>query len=100
MPMTNGVLTVLPPPAGYVVDFDNPARIGNVAGYWVTGIALVISTSCLAMRMYTKLVITKNFSFDDAALLLSFVSGTGVCTELRLISCTVLWPCRADASFG
>lgn len=75
MPMTDGVLTVLPAPAGYVVDFENPTRTGNVAGYWVTGIGLILSTSFLAMRMYTKLIITKNFSLDDAALLASFVSA-------------------------
>jgi len=74
MPMTDGVLTVLPAPAGYVVDFENPIRNGDVAGYWVTGVGLILSSSFLAMRMYTKLVITKNFALDDAALLASFVS--------------------------
>jgi len=73
MSMTNGVLTVLPAPDGYVVNFENPTRIGDVAGYWITGIGLTVATSFLAMRMYTKFVITKNFSLDDGALLLSFV---------------------------
>jgi len=82
MPMTDGVLTVLPTPAGYVVDFDHPQRNADIAGYWVTGIGLFLSTSFLAMRMYTKMVITKNFSVDDAALLVSFVSAIAVSQDL------------------
>jgi len=74
MSMTNGVLTMLPAPAGYHVDFDNPQRVGNVVGYWITSIGVILSTSFLAIRMYTKLYITKSFSVDDAALLLSYVS--------------------------
>lgn len=74
MSMTNGVLTVLPAPEGYVVDFANPARTGDVAGYWVTAFGIGIAAIFLTMRMYTKVFITRNFSIDDAALLLSWVS--------------------------
>lgn len=82
MSMTDGVLTMLPAPAGYDVDFEDPARRGVLAGYWATGIGLVLSTSFLAMRIYTKLVITKSFSVDDGALLVSFVSMLSISSGL------------------
>ncbi|KAK5101415.1 hypothetical protein LTS08_005022 [Lithohypha guttulata] len=78
MSITNGVLTILPPPEGYIVDFDSPARNGNIAGYWITGIGIVLSTSVLAIRMYTKVFIIKDFSLDDATLLASYVFGIAV----------------------
>lgn len=78
MSLTDGVLTVLPAPAGYNVDFANPMRTGNIAGYWVTGVGMILSTSFLMMRLYTKIFIIKSFSVDDVTLISSWCFGIAV----------------------
>lgn len=65
MSMTNGVLTALPAPEGYEVDFENPNQIGDVAGYIVTGIGVAVAFSFLCMRVYTRVVISRNFGLED-----------------------------------
>ena len=58
-------VALIPAPPGYVVDFDNPTRRGVPAGYWITGIGLVISTLFFAMRTYTKARIVRDFRAED-----------------------------------
>lgn len=93
MSLTDGVLTVLPAPAGYDVDFAHPMRTGNVAGYWVTGIGILLSTSFLMMRLYTKIFIIKAFSIDDVTLIMSYCFGITVQTILTR-TLTPLFGCQ------
>lgn len=65
MSMTDGVLTVLPAPEGYVVNFENPPQIGNIGGYFVTGFGLALASAFLFMRLYTRIAITRNFGIED-----------------------------------
>jgi hypothetical protein len=58
-------IAAIPAPAGYVVDFANPQRHGDVAGYWVFGVGLVLSFAFLAMRVYTKVVVARSFAVED-----------------------------------
>ncbi|KAH7053393.1 hypothetical protein B0J12DRAFT_718522 [Macrophomina phaseolina] len=61
------------PPPGYRVDFDHPARKGDVTGYWVFAIGLVVAFMFLLMRLYTKICVSRSFVIDDACIVLSFV---------------------------
>ena len=65
MSMTEGVLTVLPAPEGYEVNFENPPQVGAIPGYFVTGFGIALAASFLTMRLYTRLAITRNFGFED-----------------------------------
>jgi len=65
LPVTNGVVTVLPPPEGYIVDFDNPQRNGDVTCYWLTGVGSLLALVFLGQRLYVKGVIRRQLSFDD-----------------------------------
>lgn len=80
-PMTNGVMTVLPPPEGYIVDFDNPQRRANIATYWVCGVENIIALAFLGQRLYTRLCLSGGLQLDDIFVLLSWITGlvTQVC---------------------
>jgi hypothetical protein len=54
MTTIDGVMVLLPPPEGYVVDFDNPARQGIPDAYFVAGFGLAISFLFFMQRMYVK----------------------------------------------
>lgn len=63
--MTDGVLTVLPAPEGYEVNFENPPQVGHIAGYFVTGVGISLAAAFLGMRLYTRCFITRNFGLED-----------------------------------
>ena len=65
MAMVNGVLTVLPPPPGYPVDFANPRRQAVTETYWVAAIGNFVALLFMAQRLYTKLGILHIFQAED-----------------------------------
>ncbi|KAL7625596.1 hypothetical protein AAE478_004816 [Parahypoxylon ruwenzoriense] len=67
-PVTNGVETVMPPPEGWVVNFEHPTRNENTIrqAFWVTGFELIVATAFFGQRMYTKMFLMKNFQIDDS----------------------------------
>lgn len=56
---------LIPAPAGYVVDLENPQRCGEAVITWVGVVGLVIATAFLMIRAYTKVVLAKKISSDD-----------------------------------
>lgn len=56
---------IVPAPGGYVVDLENPQRRGEAVITWVGVVGMVIATSLLIVRAYTKLVLVKKLSSDD-----------------------------------
>lgn len=64
-------MTVLPPPEGYIVDFDHPQRQGVPHAYWVTGVGTILSLVMIAQRLYTKLVFVGRLQIDDGMYALS-----------------------------
>ncbi|TLD18110.1 hypothetical protein PspLS_10465 [Pyricularia sp. CBS 133598] len=64
----NDTRVPLPPPPGYVVDFDNPKRIMIPAAYWVDGVGMVLALLFLLQRLYTKLFLMNTFTADDYCL--------------------------------
>ncbi|KAJ3962094.1 hypothetical protein N0V92_001185 [Colletotrichum tropicale] len=67
MSNTSGVITALPAPEGYVVDFENPQRRDVVETYVVVGIGMFLALLFLLQRLYVKVVIRKKFGLDDDA---------------------------------
>lgn len=67
MSTDSGILTALPAPEGYIVDFENPPQIGNIAGYFTTAFGITLAASFLGMRLYTRAFITRNLSLEDGS---------------------------------
>lgn len=65
---TTTIVAALPAPSGYHVNFDDPARKGDVTGYWVFAIGIVVAFLFLLMRLYTKVFISGSFVIDDGEL--------------------------------
>jgi hypothetical protein len=60
-----GDLPLVSAPPGYVVDLRHPPRNGETAGFWVPGVGMVLSTSFLAARLYTKVYLSRTAGLDD-----------------------------------
>ena len=64
-PSTNGVTTVLPPPEGYVVNFDDPEIRYALETYCVAAVGCALMIFFLGQRLYTKIVLGKGLQIDD-----------------------------------
>ncbi|SPJ72475.1 related to integral membrane protein [Fusarium torulosum] len=73
MATTDGVVTLLPPPEGYVVNFDNPTRQGEHEAYYVAGFGLAISFLFFMQRMYVKIFLAGGLQIDDILLIFSYI---------------------------
>lgn len=69
MSSENGVLTVIPAPEGYVVDFSHPQRRGVTEIYWIVAVGNVLALMFLAQKLYTKIVVDRRFQVDDGELI-------------------------------
>ncbi|KAF1362387.1 hypothetical protein EJ07DRAFT_12641, partial [Lizonia empirigonia] len=58
-------LPLFPAPDGYVVDLANPQRMGQATNFYVALIGMILAALFLGIRIYTKVVLAKNFSADD-----------------------------------
>lgn len=65
MPVVNGVVTVMPAPEGYVIDFDHPQRQGVPEAYWIAGVGGFFAILFMAQRLYTKVFLTGGLMLDD-----------------------------------
>ena len=65
MTTIDGVMVLLPPPEGYVVDFDNPTRQGIPDAYFIAGFGLAISFLFFMQRMYVKVFLVGGLQLDD-----------------------------------
>lgn len=66
--MVNGVVTLLPAPEGYVVNFDHPQRQAVPAAFWVCGVGSFLSALLMAQRLYTKAFLVGRLQIDDCKL--------------------------------
>ncbi|KAF1953114.1 hypothetical protein CC80DRAFT_478548 [Byssothecium circinans] len=76
--MTKGVLTLIPLPEGYNVDFDNPRRNGDVTCYWLTGVGSFLALLFLGQRLYVKAVVRKHFRLDDYFLIVAWIFSIAI----------------------
>lgn len=61
----NGTLVALPPPEGYVVDFENPQRNSVTVTYVVSGVGMTLALFFLLQRLYVKIFVRNKFGIDD-----------------------------------
>lgn len=73
MSVTDGVMTVIPPPPGYVVDFDHPQRNGDTAIYWVAGIGNLLALLFVSQRFYVNAWVRRKLGLDDACLMIAWI---------------------------
>lgn len=64
-PSINGVATLLPPPEGYKVNFNNPQRQYETEMYSVAAVGNLLMLLFLSQRLYTKIFLTKGLQLDD-----------------------------------
>ncbi|KAG7424641.1 Leporins efflux protein lepC [Fusarium oxysporum f. sp. raphani] len=72
-PVTNGVITFLPPPEGYVVDFNNPQQQDALEHFLIFGIFGSLAIFCLLQRLYVKYYITRGLKIDDVLITLAWI---------------------------
>lgn len=70
----DGVLVAMPPPPGYVVDFQNPQRNSVTTAYIVSGFGMLLSSFFAFQRLYVKTVIRKKLGVDDALLVIAWLT--------------------------
>ncbi|RYP78918.1 hypothetical protein DL771_000303 [Monosporascus sp. 5C6A] len=63
--LTNGVVTYLPAPEGYDVDFENPQRQYLIQIYFVAAVGNPLALFFLSQRLYTKIFLAKGLQIDD-----------------------------------
>ncbi|RYP52370.1 hypothetical protein DL768_002481 [Monosporascus sp. mg162] len=76
--VTNGVITYLPAPEGYVVDFENPQRQYLIQIYSVAAVGNTLVLFFLSQRLYTKIFLARGLQIDDAFLIVSYVVATQI----------------------
>ena len=57
---------IFPAPPGYVVDINNPQRTGEAANFWIGTLGMIVAAFFMAIRVYTKTRLAKNFTSDDS----------------------------------
>ncbi|KAF2010250.1 hypothetical protein BU24DRAFT_73590 [Aaosphaeria arxii CBS 175.79] len=79
-------VTMIPPPKGYVVDFENPQRQYKTESYIVCSVEMVLAFLFLAQRLYTKIFLMKKFQIEDAVVIIAwlFCMGTQICLLLGI----------------
>lgn len=66
-PIVNGVEVLIPPPEGYVVDFDNPRtdHSSRRAAIWLFALEYAIALLFFGQRVYTNAFLLRKFRIDD-----------------------------------
>jgi hypothetical protein len=59
---------IFPAPPGYLVDVDNPQRRGETANFWIGTLGMIGAAIFMAIRVYTKTRLAKNFTSNDSKL--------------------------------
>lgn len=72
LPTVNGVPVIMPPPEGYVVDFENPARNSVTEAYWLFGVGNFLALLFMMQHLYTKAFIRRRFQIEDASLIIAW----------------------------
>jgi hypothetical protein len=75
--MVNGVPVIMPPPEGYVVDFDNPQRNSVTEAYWLCGVGNFFCLLFMLQRVYVRAVVQRRVHWEDGELPFSL----SVCTS-------------------
>ena len=63
--LVNGVPVVMPPPEGYIVDFDNPQRNSVTEAYWLFGAGNFLCLLFMLQRAYVRLAVQRRLLLED-----------------------------------
>lgn len=85
-----GQVTLLPPPDGYISDFENPQRQYVAALYWASGVLSFIAVFCLFQRLYTNVVVEKKFLVEDAFLFIGWVCPLNKRAQRSILTLAVI----------
>ncbi|RII11596.1 hypothetical protein CUC08_Gglean005595 [Alternaria sp. MG1] len=77
MSNVNGVITAIPPPDGYEVNFANPQRRLLTEAYVIFTVENILALMFLGQRLYTKVRLMKQFQIDDAFVILGWACSVG-----------------------
>jgi hypothetical protein len=66
--MVNGVPVIMPPPEGYVVNFDNPQRNSVTEAYWLCGVGNFFCLLFMLQRVYVRAVVQRRVHWEDGEL--------------------------------
>lgn len=91
MTSVNGTLVAVPPPPGYVVDFNNPQRRLESQVYTVIVVENLLALAFLLQRLYTRVHLMKLFQVEDGKI------GCGL--RFRKSSLTYPRSCRRRMGF-
>ncbi|OAK93497.1 hypothetical protein IQ06DRAFT_341216 [Phaeosphaeriaceae sp. SRC1lsM3a] len=82
----NGTEVLIPPPDGYVVDFENPQQQFVIKSYTVAAVEMTLAFLFLIQRLYTKVVIMKKFQLEDIIVIVAwfFCMGAQICLLLGM----------------
>lgn len=69
----NGTLTLVPPPPGYVVNFESPQRQLVIETYTVTVIENILAFLFLSQRIYTRTHLMRLFELEDVFVIIAWV---------------------------
>ncbi|KAH7084862.1 hypothetical protein BKA63DRAFT_498353 [Paraphoma chrysanthemicola] len=69
----NGTMVLVPPPPGYVVDFENPQRQLETQVYTVVAVENVLAFAFLLQRLYTRIYLMRLFQVEDALVVLAWI---------------------------
>ncbi|KAF3347736.1 Dihydrosphingosine 1-phosphate phosphatase [Verticillium dahliae VDG2] len=78
MSVVNGVLVAIPPPEGYVVDFDNPRRNSVLTAYVVSAVGMVFALLFMLQRLYVKAFVRHSLGIDDFLLVIAWLGSIAI----------------------
>jgi hypothetical protein len=62
-----GEITIIPPPDGWVSNFEDPTRNPwTYAIYWTMGVVSPLTLCFMAQKLYCKVVIRRTWDLDDS----------------------------------
>lgn len=81
MPKVSGTFTMVAPPPGYSVDFENPQRQLVAEVYIVFVVENLLAVAFLSQLLYTRIGVTKLFRIEDGKTIPDMVFGTAADTK-------------------
>ncbi|KAK5992199.1 hypothetical protein PT974_05600 [Cladobotryum mycophilum] len=78
MTTIDGVLVAMPPPEGYVVNFNNPKRQSVMSIYVISGIGMVLAAFMMGQRLYVKARIRRKLGVDDLLLVITWLGTLAI----------------------
>lgn len=68
LPTVDGVPVIMPPPPGYVVDFENPQRNSVTEAYCLFAVGNFLCLLFIMQRVYVRAVVQRRVQLEDGTL--------------------------------